>query len=278
MQHQVFLSYSHQDALIMQRVRDDLRTAGLSVWTDEGIEPGTLSWKRAIQQAIETTTCLVAILSPAAKASEWVERELEYARVQGIPVIPMLAHGDERTSIPFDLITRQFVDIRIDYQQGIHHFTNWFYGKFEVQPAQESPAPLEAFLLEPKPQGTQANERDADLVRQLALTLTQQALDVSAEAIFITRKNELVAQSGSMSRAMIHELITIVGSSNWDGSHTGARVRFIDLLSNGQDYMMYSVQTMDDMMLSMVFKGTTSLLAIRRSAAQLVKALGGENG
>lgn len=277
MQHQVFLSYSHQDTLIMQRVRDDLRAAGLSVWTDEGIEPGTPSWKRAIQQAIESATCLVAILSPAAKYSEWVERELEYARVQGIPVVPILAQGDEKTAVPFDLITRQFVDIRADYQRGIQYFTKWFSGKFGVQTAQEPPAPLEAFLLEPKLQGKQANERDADLVRQLALTLTHQVLEVSAEAIFITRKNGLVAQSGSMSRAMIHEIITIVGS-HWNSPETGARVRFIKLLSNGQDYMMYSAQTIDDMVLSMVFKGTAPLLAIRRSAAKVVEALGGMNG
>jgi len=272
--HDIFLSYSHKDTPIMGRVRDDLRAAGLSVWTDEGIEPGTPSWKRAIQQAIEETTCLVAILSPSAKYSEWVERELEYARVQGIPVVPMLAAGEERTAIPFDLITRQFVDIRTDYQRGIQYFTDWFRMKFAVQPVQESPpiiAPLEAFLLEPQP-----NEGDADLVRQLALTLTQQASDIPAEAIFITRKNELVALSGSMSRAMIHEIITMIGS-NWNGPQTEARVRFINLLSNGQDYLMYSVQTIDDMVLSMVFKGTASLLAIRRSAAQLVNALGGTN-
>lgn len=121
MQHHVFLSYSHKDMEAMRRVRDDLRAEGLAVWNDENLTPGTPSWKNAIEKAIENTGCLVVILSPDAKESEWIEREMDYARACRIPILPVLAWGDERSAIPFELINVQLVDIRTDYETGIRH-------------------------------------------------------------------------------------------------------------------------------------------------------------
>ncbi len=121
MEHHVFLSYSHKDMAIMRRVRDDLRAAELTVWNDENLTPGTPSWKNAIEKAIENTGCLVVLLSPDAKESEWIEREMDYARACGVPILPVLAWGDERNAIPFELINVQRVDIRTDYEVGIQH-------------------------------------------------------------------------------------------------------------------------------------------------------------
>jgi hypothetical protein len=79
-QFDVFLSYSRTDGAIMRRVSDDLRKHGFLVWNDEALEPGTPSWKDAIEAAIEGAKTVVAMLSPEAKKSEWIERELDYAR------------------------------------------------------------------------------------------------------------------------------------------------------------------------------------------------------
>ncbi|HRF95579.1 MAG TPA: toll/interleukin-1 receptor domain-containing protein, partial [Aggregatilineales bacterium] len=62
-QHHVFLSYSRKDTAMMNRVRDNLRASGLTVWTDEGLEAGTPSWTRDIDNAIRNTGCLVVLLS-----------------------------------------------------------------------------------------------------------------------------------------------------------------------------------------------------------------------
>jgi predicted regulator of Ras-like GTPase activity (Roadblock/LC7/MglB family) len=121
MTHHVFLSYSRQDVLIMQRVRDDLRERGLSVWTDENLEPGTPSWKSAIQTAIENAGSLVALLSPEAKQSPWVDRELEYARVQNVRIFPVLIRGSDSDSVPFEVVATQRINISkpSDYEAGI---------------------------------------------------------------------------------------------------------------------------------------------------------------
>lgn len=112
MQHHVFISYSRQDKDHMQSVRNTLRSAGLTVWTDEGIEVGTPSWRDMIENAIETTQCLVVILSPDAKKSRWVKSELDYAQIQGKRIFPILVSGDERTSIPFSLASSHYADMR----------------------------------------------------------------------------------------------------------------------------------------------------------------------
>jgi hypothetical protein len=112
MQHHIFLSYSRKDIPFMQRVRKDFTRSNLSVWTDEGIEPGTTSWQLAIERAIMNSGCIVCILSPDAAKSDWVREELNFARLQQKDVFLMLARGDERASVPFGYSLSQWVDIR----------------------------------------------------------------------------------------------------------------------------------------------------------------------
>ncbi|MBZ0303024.1 MAG: SUMF1/EgtB/PvdO family nonheme iron enzyme [Anaerolineae bacterium] len=119
MKHHVFLSYSHKDSDIMQRVQHDLETAGLTVWTDRGIEPGTRSWKRAIEQAIVDAGCLVCILSPDAKDAPWVRAELDHAELHDKPIFLILSRGDERSSVPFGFAATQWTDIRVDGQYEV---------------------------------------------------------------------------------------------------------------------------------------------------------------
>lgn len=109
---EIFLSYSHRDRDIMQRLYTDLAGAGFDLWIDDGLEPGTPSWTAAIQTAIEQASCMVVILSPDAKSSQWVNSEISYAQSHHLPIFPVLAKGDVRNAVPFSLITAQRVDFR----------------------------------------------------------------------------------------------------------------------------------------------------------------------
>lgn len=112
MMHHVFLSYSRKDMPFMKRIQTDLERAKLVVWTDEQLEPGTTSWQLAIEQAIRNTACVMCIFSPDSAQSQWVREELNYARLNNIQIIPLLARGDEKTAIPFGFSSLQWVDIR----------------------------------------------------------------------------------------------------------------------------------------------------------------------
>lgn len=43
MAHDVFISYGREDAALMQQVEKVLLDAGLTIWTDKGIAPGSPS-------------------------------------------------------------------------------------------------------------------------------------------------------------------------------------------------------------------------------------------
>lgn len=117
----IFMSYSRKDRDIMQRISNDLGINGITVWTDENLTPGTPLWRQAIETAIESAGCVIVILSPDAKQSPWVQRELDYASTQDKPIIPLLVGGDQRNAIPLTLISAQWADLRENYDV---QFTN----------------------------------------------------------------------------------------------------------------------------------------------------------
>ena len=133
----VFLSYSRKDTAVMQRLRDDLRAGGLAVWTDENLEPGTPSWKTAIEDAIEQAGALVVVMSPDSKESIWVERELDYARTQEVRIFPALARGDDKTAVPLELVNAQRVDIRpsADYESAVRKLIAAIAAHLSITPA-----------------------------------------------------------------------------------------------------------------------------------------------
>jgi peptidyl-prolyl cis-trans isomerase D len=59
------------------------------------------------------------VLSPDAKESVWVLNELTLADEFKKRVFPVLVRGDFRDSIPFRLVTRQFVDLRTNEADGL---------------------------------------------------------------------------------------------------------------------------------------------------------------
>ncbi len=117
----VFLSYITKNEDLMWKVYNDLRKEGLTVWIDQtNLEPGTLSWDRAIEEAIMNAGCFVVLLSPSARRSEWVREELHYAKTLGKRIFPLLANGEAQNAIPFGFSTVQYTDIRGEnYENGM---------------------------------------------------------------------------------------------------------------------------------------------------------------
>lgn len=148
MKHHVFISYSRKDTASMRQVKESLIAEGLTVWTDETLTPGTQSWKMAIEDAIENAGCFVVLMSPDAKESQWVGRELDYASAQGLRIFPVLVRGSERSAIPLTLISTQFSDIRQNDHQSLEALLNSIcqhLGIPRAQPRVDHPIPHGAF-------------------------------------------------------------------------------------------------------------------------------------
>jgi formylglycine-generating enzyme required for sulfatase activity len=115
----LFLSYSRRDSDAMHQVQEALREAGLSVWTDEGLEPGTQSWKDAIAEAVKQAYALVVLLSPSSSQSTWVKNEVGFAQTLNKRIFPVLIAGEAATAVPIDLINAQWVDGRTNLDRAV---------------------------------------------------------------------------------------------------------------------------------------------------------------
>ena len=107
---------------------------------------------------------------------------------------------------------------------------------------------------------------------QLALSLTEASLELSAEATLLARDGQIVAFAGRMPKEEVDDLRGAI-ADDWNAVPGEVRIRFLTARGSGKDYMLYSRRTEDDFTLSLIFAGTTPLRTIRRQGQRLVEAL-----
>src|SRR6516162_32042 len=90
----VFVSYKHEDVDFAENVMGRLKEAGFQTWTDHKIEAGE-EWRTAIDLSIKNSFALIVIMTPEAKASEYVTYEWAFAWGCGVPVIPVMYKKSE---------------------------------------------------------------------------------------------------------------------------------------------------------------------------------------
>lgn len=118
---QVFISYSRQDAEIVESIVSELEAAGIDVWLDrEDIKPGK-QWRKQIVEAIDTAEAFVLNLSPNSAASDNVLKELNLAEESLDPfVLPvMLSEMKIPDDMRYQLAGTQYVTYYLDSKQGV---------------------------------------------------------------------------------------------------------------------------------------------------------------
>jgi hypothetical protein len=130
----------------------------------------------------------------------------------------------------------------------------------------------EAETLEPTYADIEVHDQDDPYIAQIALSLTQMSLELTAEATILTNEDEIVAIAGELEPNEVEEIRDTI-ADDWDANADEARIRFITLESNGKEYMLYSRRTVGDFTLSMIFGGMTPLRDIRRQGKRLLDAL-----
>lgn len=84
----VFISYNQADADFAENLCTHLEQAGIETWMDrDNLKPGQ-NWSEDIDRGIRTSFAVVVVMSPEARASEYVTYEWSAAIGAGIPVIP----------------------------------------------------------------------------------------------------------------------------------------------------------------------------------------------
>ncbi len=87
----VFLSYSREDRVRAEQVARGLQQAGLEVFWDNEIPPGT-TWADFIEQKLGQCKALIVLWSAHSTKSQWVREEARLGRDKGV-LIPVMIDG-----------------------------------------------------------------------------------------------------------------------------------------------------------------------------------------
>src|SRR6266487_1190002 len=93
MEKHIFISYKHEDSDFAEVLINKLEKAGCKTWVDSDQLHIGEDWRTGIDEAIKNAFALIVIMSPEAKASEYVTYEWAFAWGAGIKVLPVL-HKD----------------------------------------------------------------------------------------------------------------------------------------------------------------------------------------
>ncbi|MCP4140537.1 MAG: toll/interleukin-1 receptor domain-containing protein [Chloroflexi bacterium] len=115
----IYISYSQRDEKVKRRVVAFLQENNFNLWAES--RKRTSSWETKTEQAISQASSIIVLLSPNAKSSKWVRREITLAEQYKVNIYPVLIKGKEEDSIFLRLITNQYIDLRGDNEeQGLH--------------------------------------------------------------------------------------------------------------------------------------------------------------
>ncbi len=90
MDKHVFISYKHEDSDFAEVLIYRVEKAGFQTWVDSDKLAAGEDWRNGIDESIRNAFALIVIMTPEAKASEYVTYEWAFAWGAGIKVIPIL--------------------------------------------------------------------------------------------------------------------------------------------------------------------------------------------
>ena len=104
----VFVAYDVRDQEYANRLSSFLKAQGIQRWMAPGdIQPGA-RWGVALVEGVMDSTAMIAVMSPDSMRSTWVQRELQIAGGEGMPILPILVAGQ-----PFESLQQsQYFDAR----------------------------------------------------------------------------------------------------------------------------------------------------------------------
>lgn len=136
----VFISYSHSDELIVNKLTAHLVKHNANVWVDTWELNIGDSILNKVQDAIQESSALLVVLSKASVESEWCKKELSAGLMRELDekrvvVLPVLV---DDCQIPVFLREKMYADLRGDFDDGLHKIldaiakvTNAYQGRLE---------------------------------------------------------------------------------------------------------------------------------------------------
>jgi TIR domain len=111
----IFFSYARADSEFVLKLAEDLRSNDVNLWLDQLDIPGGVPWDDAVEEALHASQCLLVILSPVSVTSNNVKDEISFGLEKRKDIVPVLYKD---CTIPFRLRRLQYIDFRVDYDDG----------------------------------------------------------------------------------------------------------------------------------------------------------------
>lgn len=113
-----FMSYSHNDSVMAERIEMTLENAGIKVWRDRNQIFAGENFVRKIEGGLTSSRAFILLLSPNSVQSNWITDEytsaltLSNEPANPIVIIPVLLKGAQDEDVPPLLRATQRVDLR----------------------------------------------------------------------------------------------------------------------------------------------------------------------
>ena len=117
-----FISYNHQDRAFVERLANDLKKYGLAVWWDQWEIRVGESIIQKINEGIDSSAYLIAVLSSHSVQSHFVQREINSALMKqlsaekNIIILPLVLADCEVPPLLRDI---KWADFRNEYESGL---------------------------------------------------------------------------------------------------------------------------------------------------------------
>jgi len=92
---EVFLSHAHEDKILAQKVKEILEANGISGFVAHMDVNVSVEWRAEILQHLETSSALIAIVTPNFAKSAWANQEVGIAFARKLSLIPLMFEGSE---------------------------------------------------------------------------------------------------------------------------------------------------------------------------------------
>lgn len=120
MNKNVFISYTHSEEIkpVAREIATKLKNMGLKVWFDENEMQIGSSIKDSIKSGLDSSSYVIALVSPNEKNNEWHKKELELAKSKGKFILPVMVNNAKFTDLP-DIISDLFAINISDNKENI---------------------------------------------------------------------------------------------------------------------------------------------------------------
>jgi hypothetical protein len=106
----IFLSHSHRDSALAERIEREFEKLGLPTFTARDIRAGE-DWRKAIETSVRRADMLLLLIaSPEAAASSWMGYEAGMAEALGKRVMVLASDRHSVSELPIDLASWPIVN------------------------------------------------------------------------------------------------------------------------------------------------------------------------